>query len=751
MAKFLDEKGEPIGPPLPDHISLDVSEMASPWKNVPKHDRLAALAEVSAAARADLKSSLASLQSLLRCCDPIALLAHFAFYDLTFPYSEDSPYTPAQQHQVEIIQSLILMVPEDELTRVPPTPDQRLTANKLSEQVAHAFMMHRFDPGKLSPIDQVREQVRSATQVIRNPGDSDQVLNGLVDLFAPLDRDLLAHRGVTFTGLIRLCQAYTGRVEDRYNSMQHAFKRINQQPSVEGMLVEFEREFPFGADVTDRIRSEIRAQNLDRRQVLAGMWSYSEFLHSLVFAADLDELLADYPEVVERQTLQAAVDSWSFEFGALQGHTTEFLFLDNPLWRRPLLKIGRETYFWPIAGSFVSFGMEMLEAQFAGNTKLKEKYHARRAEFLEDRVATLVAEAIPTAAIYRNLIWFDPKEGETDILVLVDKHALVIECKSGRVKPSAKRGGARLSEDIKDLIQDPTEQGCRFATLLRASKEPLLTRDRSGRTYEIFRSKIRRVTRVNVLLDFFGALASEYRLLSAAGLLATASEPAVTMSLVDLENVTWILESPSQFLHYLHRRIQLERRAEVIADEMDWLACYLGGILHQPLFGGDLKLNLLMCSASLEPYLFRRSLKLAKKVPKLRLSPWWQKILTRLEEVKCEGWTEMGLILLSFSYEEQNEYREYVELVAAQLREDPQLVVGREMVYAHRVQGDEHIAVGTLVFAPTTREDLDRRMANAIDALHEQGADRSRLLLMLPVTQMDAPYFRIVIEEPLPE
>ena len=260
-------------------------------EGIPDKERLASLAQISAAARDNLKRSLESLQILVRRRDPIALLAHFAFYDLTFPYSENSPYTPAQQHQVEIIQSLILMVPKNELVQTPPTPDQRLSANRLSEEVAHAFMMHRFDANKLSAIDQVREQVRSATQMVRNPGYSDQVVNGLLELFAPLDSELFAYRGVTFTGLIRLCQAYTTRVEARDNSLQHAFKRINQEPTVEGMLREFERGFPFGTEVTDWIRAEIQAQSLDRRQVLAGMWNRSESLHSLVFAADLDELL----------------------------------------------------------------------------------------------------------------------------------------------------------------------------------------------------------------------------------------------------------------------------------------------------------------------------------------------------------------------------------------------------------------------------------------------------------------------------
>ncbi len=131
----------------------------------------------------------------------------------------------------------------------------------------------------------------------------------------------------------------------RWQVLGRAFPTKSASRALRRLVLRHERGFPFGTEVTDWIRAEIQAQSLDRRQVLAGMWNRSESLHSLVFAADLDELLEDYPGTVDRQSLQGAIDSWSFEFGALLGHTTEFLFLDNPLWRRPIPKIGPETYY----------------------------------------------------------------------------------------------------------------------------------------------------------------------------------------------------------------------------------------------------------------------------------------------------------------------------------------------------------------------------------------------------------------------
>jgi hypothetical protein len=689
MPFFLDEKGDLVGPSLPDHISLDLFEAPNPFGEATTEERLEVLAQISSGAKSRLDESLQSLLALIRVCNPVGLLSHFAFYDLTFPYSEKSEYEPAQQHQVELLQALILTLKVAELSRNPPSPDQRLEAKRLTDEVAHAFMMHRISPDKVTPTDLLREQVRAATQTIRNPGYSDQIEKNLRDLFSPLDDDLFKLRGVTFSGLISLWKSFSQRVQIRYNAVFQVFKKLKRQRTIKGVLATFQAETGVDPDLIDEFRKRAKEEKRSIKEVIAGLWNFSESTHPGIFIATLDDLLEDYPGNVDRSRLAEAVSRWSSKFGDFHGQNVEHLFLDNPIWRKPIIELSDQTYFWPVIGSFISFGMEMLEEQLIDNERLKRRYHERRAEFLETMVVDIVKRAIPGGTVYPNLVWFDPKEGETDVLVLVDRHALILECKSGRIPPSARRGGGSLNQKIKELIQEPTDQGSRFMRLLLESKTPLQVSDGFGVTHEIPRAKIRRVTRVNVLLDFFGTLACEYKLMSAAGLLSTKARPAVTMSLVDLENITWLLESPLQILHYLHRRMQFEERTQVMGDEMDWLACYLAGMFDRWPLEEKLKLQLFLCSEQLDPYFMRRSLSVPKKVPKLRLSPWWSAILSRLEERKCEAWTEMGMILLSFPYHQQGEYREFVDKVASDMRIDPRLAEGSEMIYGYCTQGGE--------------------------------------------------------------
>jgi hypothetical protein len=165
-------------------------------------------------------------------------------------------------------------------------------------------------------------------------------------------------------------------------------------------------------------------------------------------------------------------------------------------------------------------------------------------------------------------------------------------------------------------------------------------------------------------------------------------------------------------------------------------------------FNEDLKLFIYMSSDALEPYFLRRSLPLPKKIPKLRLSQWWQAMLKRLEDRMFEGWTEIGLVLLSFPYHQQDEYRKFVDTIAADMHKDPALTVGKELIYGYCSQGGEELAIGTLVFPRVTREEVDRRMRNAMEAMYEHGGNRTRILILMPSQKIDGPYFRIAMEEP---
>lgn len=98
----------------------------------------------------------------------------------------------------------------------------------------------------------------------------------------------------------------------------------------------------------------------------------------------------------------------------------------------------------------------------------------RNEGYLESRTYEIVRNALPVAQVYRGLKWadqVDQVEGENDVLALLDSHALVFECKSGRLRALAARGEPKaLSGDIEKLMGDPAAQAGRFAKFLLRQK-----------------------------------------------------------------------------------------------------------------------------------------------------------------------------------------------------------------------------------------------------------------------------------------
>src|ERR1035438_6996230 len=100
------------------------------------------------------------------------------------------------------------------------------------------------------------------------------------------------------------------------------------------------------------------------------------------------------------------------------------------------------------------------------------RYSAIRSAYLEHRVTELLRQSFPGAKIYRGskfrLLPDDTVEYENDILAVVDTTAFVIECKSGRVDPPARRGAElRLADTMDDLIGAASTQARRFVSFLK--------------------------------------------------------------------------------------------------------------------------------------------------------------------------------------------------------------------------------------------------------------------------------------------
>src|SRR5258708_7146083 len=117
MPTSLDSAGQPIGEDLPEHFSFDI-QFGNPLDTHSPEELHQIAVGWGQEAQRKFDEAIPKLSTLLRRCAPISVLSHFAYYDTIFydKYVAGSEYSPVEQHNVELLQALILTVPEAELT-----------------------------------------------------------------------------------------------------------------------------------------------------------------------------------------------------------------------------------------------------------------------------------------------------------------------------------------------------------------------------------------------------------------------------------------------------------------------------------------------------------------------------------------------------------------------------------------------------------------------------------------------------------
>jgi hypothetical protein len=203
-----------------------------------------------------------------------------------------------------------------------------------------------------------------------------------------------------------------------------------------------------------------------------------------------------YPDEITTEAMRNLLNLWSLSPGDLQHENKDHFFLNNPIWRRPIIKLRDDTYFWPLLQLFVAFGLEMIESVVAQFPEVLKKYQDKtRPKYLEDQAEALFRTALPKCNTFKGSMW---KEYENDLLVLIDKTAIIVECKSGRVDPSARRGGQRLEQVVKELILEPSVQGARFADFLLNNRGPHVFKTKRGVENRCDTTKLLRVIRLRL-------------------------------------------------------------------------------------------------------------------------------------------------------------------------------------------------------------------------------------------------------------
>ena len=752
---MLSGKGEnPFlrGKPAKEHVDFVFHEQSDLFGGLQGADREMALAEIARNAEQQFSASLENIQKAIRIYNPFQLLAHFGYYDqLVLESAAENPeYEPVEQSAVEWLQALILQIPEEEINAtLENEPDGRVLTelNKELHRAQKGFGMKRIGRKVSEPaVSHAAELIRQHTAFVRNEGYPSQIKRMRHAIFSPLDDEFEKREGIKLSEYDAALWRLTDFFKEKLDSDLLERRKILRHDSPAAIIAAFSTLIGEDCDVVAADMAHFSHDIEAVRRAITFFIDSRNYRH-FYFKAEQFQSLFDRP--VGLGVCKRILKGMSITWGALHNLNPEHLILANPVWKKPFIDVGNDSYFLPIVAMIQSFGLDVLENALEVHQDLKTKYRSRtRAEFLEKRVEELVRKAFGKGRVFRGLKWKDDegKEGETDVLVVLDGHALVFECKSAAIRARAQRGDpAALKQELKQLIEEPSLQSRRFEEAVLAKRSKVKLVDVSGVSHEIDFSGLLRVTTVNVLLDYVGPVATQFRLLKDAGVHGETASAVATIALHDLECVLDILNRPALAFHYLRRRAELETNCEIIAiGELSLLALYLGTSFDLGDFEGaeSHKLMVPNLNKELDPYFMGQELNVTAVRPSLKLTPWWKDMLEKFEKKAFPGWVEASYTLLCTSYERQSEFEKLCETLKEEVLTKSGIDHDNTCIMINGGKGGRVAIIG-IAIGKQTREEARRLASDRISMVEDEYEAVRSLAICYSAAGLEYPYLGV--------
>lgn len=644
----------------------DIVFMKHPFSSIPRDILLKGLAEVGQNNIDDFPNQLDKVENILSTIDPILTIAMLTTYGLMGAIDEKGNVISYKgdkfnQSHVELIQALALKIKPENISFDFPLPDKIQELFDLTETLAESYHLRRLSELGQDKTDEekaiklIQEELRLHTQVVRNWGYLNKVISITKLLCSPIDRIFTKKLGLSATELIDFFHLLIHRLEQQLNNRRKKLSAAFMANTKEEMLEEYHKAFPNLADSREAVLHFASENKIPLEAMKAMMLSHSDLSLSDIYSFDLKTIAEETK--LDEKNIQIALNQLSIKIGELSENNTEYFFLDNPVWLRPVVEIDEENYFCALPQMFFSFIFPILSKLLDGDPVAVKEYEKRRAEFLESEIADLFNKAFPNCESHAGYKWFENGlvQGENDLMLRIDSHLILIEAKSHSISWPALRGAPeRAKKHVQEILLSPSEQSLKLKdVLLQILKEPE-KQDTLLPSFPMDLKQVRTILRLSVTLEDFATLQTMIHHTKRAGWVPEGHEIAPCILLADLDIVFDILKTTPEKIHYLKRRAELEANAYYKGDELDLLGFYLktGFNIGESEFDGT-HLLLTEMSKPIDVYYEALEENIHIEKPLLKSTKWWLDICQKIQERKLHQWSDIANILLNVSYDEQ--------------------------------------------------------------------------------------------------
>ena len=362
-----------------------------------------------------------------------------------------------------------------------------------------------------------------------------------------------------------------------------------------------------------------------------------------------------------------------------KGRIEYFPMNETFIYDKPFIKIDNEYYCFNPALIIYNLHLilEKIILDIIPPKKYQKNYYKKKGEYLEDKSLELFRKILPNCEVYKSLKY--GKDDEVDGIVVFDNNLFIIEAKSGKFSKGAAKGNVeKIKSDTKKLVEDAYNQAVRAKQYILSS-DIVEFRDKNKRTVlTLKKEKINNIYLINVTLEPLNHITTNLSSLKEFGFIQ-GNEWIWSVYLNDLRIITEILDSPSEFLLYLERRIKFNNYPQIrMLEEID----VFGYFLNEGLYFDDIKFPengfILNIDSSFSKdidlyYLWKEGI-LDKEVKKPSLFNKCKdniKFLVRkIEQTNKENFTQLTTLLLNYNCHTQSFIKNEIDNILKSKRSD---------------------------------------------------------------------------------
>lgn len=524
----------------------------------------------------------------------------------------------------------------------------------------------------------IQDFLRAHTAVVRNWGYFGNVTRISADLLSRMDPYYESVAGMKLSKIVGVFAGLIRRHEDIVNDHWGRLRKALDAGTNEKILDAFFAAYPFRGEI-DEFRANLAGPSVTRQHMMSVLWPVADRILSPQFLLTSQELAERFD--ISPTAASSLAKAISLPFESLTEKAPESLFLDNPVWLRPLIHLEGDHYFCALPQTLLSFVNQIAEQLLVPHKGLSEKFSNVKAKYLEDEVERLLSESLPGLQQHRGFKWREGnQEFENDLAIRFDSTIILIEAKSGKVSWPGLRGApARMVEHIKKLIVEPSDQSGRLAQRIEEDIDRIKAGQAPQLNFPLPLDGVTCVARISVMLHDFATIQSIPGMLLDANLINTQYPLAPCIMLADLEVILDLLERSYLRLHYFRRRSELNLKLNTFGDELDMLGMYLDTGFNLGTMNVEHKTILNMgYSNKLDRYYTLKDEGIASKKPKPNTSEWFIHLCEQFYTRSRLGWSEIACALLSIPHSDQVKMGNHIRSLAKRLKEGKALKNGQD-------------------------------------------------------------------------